>query len=128
MKKINEKGFTLVEVLVTIFIVSLVMGFSVVCIGKIIKNSKNQGNEVTINNLKSLAVDYIIENSDSISWYIESSDIEYTCVSMLTLVSYAGYSDDILEDNGIESSYYIKINRNRLSMNVVNEELTSVCS
>ena len=129
MKK-NKKGFTLVELVVTIAIIIVVLGISVYGITKIISNSKEKSIEVTLNNIKASAVDYVNENINGVNWVNSGEtsenveDTEFTCVSILALVNYGYYSKTILDNKNINSNGYIKINRGITSKAIINEEIS----
>ncbi len=59
--KINNKGFTLVELLATIVIFAIVAGIGTFSITTIIKNSKNKNYELLIKNIKDAAEVYYQE-------------------------------------------------------------------
>ena len=63
MKKniLNNKGFTLVELLATIAILALVMGIATFSITAIIKNSKEKNYQLLITNIKDAAETYYQE-------------------------------------------------------------------
>ena len=79
MKK-KRKGFTLVELLVTIFLVSLAIGISGAFVNNIINKSNIQKEELALNNIKKTVSTYIEEYPNDIIW-IKEVNISYSCVS-----------------------------------------------
>ena len=61
MRSINNKGFTLVELIATLVILSLVMGIGAVSVTKIINNSKEKDYKLLLENIKNAAEEYYIE-------------------------------------------------------------------
>lgn len=57
----NNKGFTLIEVLVTLVLVSIVVGIGVMTIGKSLSVSKEESYKLMKNNIVSAGYDYISE-------------------------------------------------------------------
>lgn len=67
-KKLNEKGFTLVELLATIVVLGLLATLTITGISALIKNSKEKAEEVFMQQLKEYTDDYISLNSPGISF------------------------------------------------------------
>ena len=63
LKKIakNNKGFTLIEVLGTLVLVSIVVGIGVMTIGKSLSASKEESYKLMKNNIVSAGYDYVSE-------------------------------------------------------------------
>ena len=79
----KKRGFTLVELLVAIGIVGIILTISTVSVYTIIKNSKENSNEIVIDNLKKSAEVYAKEYNKEIIW----DDDNTTCISIQTLIS-----------------------------------------
>lgn len=69
MRDINNKGFTLVELIATIVILALVMGIGAYSVTSIINKSKDKDYDLLIENINNAAESYYIEckfaNNDS---------------------------------------------------------------
>lgn len=61
MKKLNRKGFTLVELIATLLILALVVGIGSYTITHIIKNSKEKNYQLLINEIRNAVEEYHIE-------------------------------------------------------------------
>lgn len=61
MKKLNRKGFTLVELIATILILALVVGIGSYTITQIIKGSKEKNYQLLINEIRNAVEEYHIE-------------------------------------------------------------------
>lgn len=61
MKKINNYGFTLVELIVTIVLLVLVMSIGAYSITGIVKNSKEKDYELLVREIKNASEDYYLE-------------------------------------------------------------------
>ena len=70
----NNKGFTLVEVLATIVILSIIAGVATYGIMGTVDSSKNKGEEIFVDNLKTAIDEYISNNSSS---FTVDTSIEY---------------------------------------------------
>ena len=88
MKK-KRRGFTLVELLTTIFLVSIAIGISGAFINNIISKSNAQKEEIALNNIKRTASTYVEEYPDDIIWNTEN-DISYSCIAV-NLLAEKGY-------------------------------------
>ena len=83
-----DKGFTLVELLAVIAVLSLVMGLVVFIAINVIDNAKEKGYKTTINNIEIEASNYLTENSGRL-FYLGSNDntYEYQCVTIQNLLT-----------------------------------------
>jgi len=63
----NNKGFTLVEVIMTLVILSLIMGIAVYGIMGTINNSKNKGEEIFVEKLMTAIDEYVGLKGSSLS-------------------------------------------------------------
>ena len=112
MKKNKNKknGFTLVELLGTIVVLSIVLGIVGLTITNTIKKAKAKSYQVTINEIESYANDYLIENSNRLFFLTkkikneetnEEYLIEYQCVTVRNLIDY-GYLNNNIEESKIK--------------------------
>ena len=83
MKKKNnrKRGFSLVELLATIIVISIAFGIGYVAVTGIIKTSKDKSLSLTDANIRSAARIYIKEYPEEIYW-----DNNKTCVTVETLI------------------------------------------
>jgi len=92
MKRLNNKGFTLVELIATIVLLALVMGIGSYSITKIIENSKKKDYNLLIENINNAIEDYYIEckydNGDDSTIECPGLSGGYYSVSLNTLVKY----------------------------------------
>lgn len=98
----NNLGFTLIELIATIVILTLVMGISTYSISAIIKNSKEKNYELLINNIKDAAETYYQECKYSNNTGITCSSDGTTTLGQLVTYGY-------LKSNDSESSSSQKI-------------------
>lgn len=98
----NNLGFTLIELIATIVILTLVMGISTYSISAIIKNSKEKNYELLINNIKDAAETYYQECKYSNNTGIACSSDSITTLGQLVKYGY-------LKSNDSESSSSQKI-------------------
>jgi prepilin-type N-terminal cleavage/methylation domain-containing protein len=100
----KNKGFSLIELLASIFIVSLVIGVGIYFTINIINQSQDKSNTLTINNVKSIAKTYVEENSKEVVWYYaEEENQSKTCISLQSLINKGYLKEDILENNNISN-------------------------
>ena len=125
-KKKNNRGFTLVELLAVIAIVSILVSAGLYFSTSIISNTKSKSYQVTINNVEKNANTYIAENNNKI-FYLTSGDgsIEYQCVTVGNLIE-MGYLDTSVVDspidtdgNTVNEDDYIYIERNAKSKTLI---------
>ena len=119
--KLNNKGFTLVELLAVIVIVGLVLASSTYVVINAINNSKETGSELNEKNIFEAARIYTIEcSSDTIdcdSKWIEKEEIEYFCVSIDELKNKGLLKEDVTVS---DENKQIIIKRNK-DNSVINE-------
>ena len=67
-KRLDKKGFTLVELLAVISILSIISVAVIVTATNIIGSSKDKSYMVTVNNIEKYTESYVVENDKSIFW------------------------------------------------------------
>lgn len=113
----KSKGFTLIEVLGTIVIITIVFGIVGSVVFSIINNSKSKSKEVAISNIERIGKVYVNEYPEEVGWVkVGDSDNKFTCVSVKNLV-FKGY---LKEEQAIGS--YIKIVKDNIG-NVISNEM-----
>ena len=122
MKKLTgkNKGFSLLELLATIVIISVVASISTAFYLNTIKTSKEQATILAINSLKQSAELYSKENDDNLKWnYITDMNGNkkgfYMCVSVQQLINKGFFKDnffkkDIYEDK-INANSFVEIRK-----------------
>ena len=114
--KLNKKGFTLVELLVTIVIVSLVIALSAFGIIKAIGNSKDKAGHISEASLFEAARIYSSESSSD-SWK-NAEDFEAFCVTVGELMN-----KGIIDKNASnDKNDFIIVKRNKITFAVEKEE------
>lgn len=99
-KKNTNKGFTLIELLATLAILSIVISLTIYVALNVIGKSKNKSYEVTISNIESSAVDYLLENQDLLFVTLDNDDtLEYQCIQVKNLVDKGFFDNDIVSSS-----------------------------
>ena len=108
----KQKGFTLIEILATIFIVCLVLGITGNYVMNVIHNSEDKSAVLALNNIKKTASTYVNEFPDDVVWNKISNDqsITYSCVSVNSLVNKGYISKKDINQKGV--SEYIVVTKN----------------
>ena len=115
----NNKGFTLVELLAVIVIVGLVVGITAYISINAINSAKEKSYQVTINNIEKNAGNYLLENSDKLSFIAigDDSGNEYQCVTIKELVELGYLKSDVVnspvaKDVNVGLNNYVYLERN----------------
>lgn len=107
-KKVNNKGFTLVELLAVLVILTAIMGVAIPSISSSLERSKNKQNKAREKVLVSAAELYITDNKNSIYTNLGDKD---TCYIQLSNLS-AYIPDDVTKDaDDKEMNGYIKFTK-----------------
>ena len=128
MKKLNNKGFTLVELLATLAVLSLVSTIVIYVAINVVNSAKDKSYLVTRNNVEKAAVSYLEENSDKIHFVKYKDNIEYQCVTVQNLIDTNYFDKDVLNskisnDKTIRVSDYIYIERDSNSKTVTDSKI-----
>ena len=128
MKKLNNKWFTLVELLATLAVLSLVSTIVIYVAINVVNSAKDKSYLVTRNNVEKAAVSYLEENNDKIHFVKYDDNIEYQCVTVQNLRDTNYFDKDVLnskirEDKTIIASDYIYIERDKNSKTIKNSKL-----
>ena len=115
----KSKGFTLVELLATIVVITLVMGIAVPYVISVINSSKDKTTNISLNNIKDSARYYVKESPNEVIWtdkedeYGNLSNESFTCVSIDTLIN-KGYfkENDVKELDVYKNKINIIVNKN----------------
>ena len=85
--EVKKKGFTLVELLAVVVIISLIAGIGITIYLNAIKNSKEQATLLAIDSVKSAAELYSKENTGEIKWIYQydsngKEESQYICMTV----------------------------------------------
>ena len=122
--KLNNKGFTLVELLAVIVIIMLIAGIGTYAVIRYINTSKNETNKVSINSVKETGISYVKENRDKVMWVDAGSNIESTCVSFTALINEGYYKENLLSNDNFNNYNFVKVNRDKGSLSILNGEIS----
>ena len=86
----KSKGFTLIELIATIFIISLLLSIGVVSVIGIINRSNEKSTILAENNIKKSSNLFVKEYKDNIIWELDENNNMYSCVSVKSLAE-TGY-------------------------------------
>lgn len=124
--EVKKKGFTLVELLAVVVIISLIAGIGITIYLNAIKNSKEQATLLAIDSVKSAAELYSKENTGEIKWIYQydsngKEESQYICMTVQQLINYGYFNEDFFKkdiyENKLNSNTYIEINRDLNSSN-----------
>ena len=128
MKKLDNRGFTLVELLATLAVLSLVSTIVIYVAINVVNSAKDKSYLVTINNVEDAAVSYLRENSDKVRFVKYDDDLEYQCITVQNLIDTNYFDKDVLnskisKDKTISGNNYIYIKRDINSKTVKDSKL-----
>lgn len=106
----NKNGFTLVELLITIAIITVILGIASMTVINLINNSKEKSIEVAKNNILSAAKMYTEEYANEIYWQENIGETEkekFSCVSINELINKNFLKKDTLEKLPINHKYIV---------------------
>ena len=95
--KLNNKGFTLVELLATIAVLSLVILISIYVSVEVIDTAKTKSYMVTKNEIEKQATNYLIENSNRLFFEPVIDGKEYYCITVENLIDMGYFKNKILK-------------------------------
>lgn len=127
----TKKGFTLVELLAVIVVITLISGVGIITYLKTINNSKSKATLLAINNIKEAAYLYSKEGTDEIEWVNSygkdgKESGKYACVSVQQLINKGYFKDNFFDKEIYKNS---KIDKNtfiEVSMGTNNDNLKVV--
>ena len=127
----GKKGFTLVELLAVIVVITLISSVGIITYLKTINNSKSKATLLAINNIKEAAYLYSKEGTDEIEW-VNSYDKEgkesgkYACVSVQQLINKGYFKDNFFDKEIYKGSEITKNTFIEVSMGTNNDNLKVV--
>lgn len=127
MKKKN-RGFTLIELMSVIIVLSLILSLCVYGVSVVIKNAKENTYTSNINNIEKMAESYLIENDNKLVYaYDDDRDVEYQCVTVGNLIEQGYFKNDILDSfindtDNVALDHYIYVERDVNTGSIVNSK------
>ena len=103
-KKIKKRGFTLVELLITIGIIGIIFTISTISVYTIINNSKENSNKIAIENMKKSSGVYVKEYTEEISW----NENNETCIPTQILIAKGYLKKEIIDNEDLPLSIILK--------------------
>ena len=116
----NNKGFTLVELLGSLVMLGLILGIGLYSARGTLSTTMTTLNNVSMNELYDTAEIYVIENNNT--WFNNLE--EYTCVMVDELVD-KGYFDE--DDVSSYKGKFIRIVRDNVTKTISSRKLVDVC-
>lgn len=107
-KKNNIFGFTLTELLASILVLAIICSITIYTAVNVVKSSKEKSYQVTKNEVKKNANQYLTENNERLVFIPVSTDangnstgtVEYQCITVQNLIDY-GYLDNNVVNSSI---------------------------
>lgn len=123
-QKKRDKGFTLVELLATILIISITLGIGTYFAINTISNSENKSQKLTHESLMTGARIYVQENPKKIKWLNNEAKIDeqFSCISVKTLINQNIIKKESIENPKVEIPQYIIVTKNKNSGNIISEK------
>ena len=115
--KLNRLGFTLVELLAVIAILSVVMSIVLYFVIDTVRVARNNSYQVTISNIESEVSSYVSEQNKSSDWiYNNGGKTQHQCVTVQNLIDKGYFKGDILnsyvdDKNKVKATDYVYIER-----------------
>ena len=113
----NSKGFTLIEILVTMAILSIIFSIVVSVAINVVNSAKEKSYQVTINNIQNEASNYLLEGVSSVNWIDSNTGkYQYQCVSVAKLIEAGHFKGDVLDSEvktgvKVKNSNYVYLER-----------------
>ena len=127
----GKKGFTLVELLAVIVVITLISSVGIITYLKTINNSKSKATLLAINNIKEAAYLYSKEGTDEIEWVNSygkdgKESGKYACVSVQQLINKGYFKDNFFDKEIYKGSEITKNTFIEVSMGTNNDNLKVV--
>ena len=128
MRKRN--GFTIIELLVTIAIITTIAAIAIYSVTASITRNKDNSVEIAITNIQSAAELYVLEYYKSMDWVTDqiNNDREYTCVLVKDLENsgYLKQNTEVSNDNiSITGNTIIKVLRDKFNYVIIDTDIDS---
>ena len=116
MKRINNKGFTLVELLAIIAITAIILGVGTYGIVNLVNESKEKGSLISETSIKKSASLYADEAGDSLWIDPGSGNYKYYCITIEELINKGIIKKNAKLPDNINKSNYISIKKDKVSL------------
>ena len=126
MGKINRKGFTLIEVLGCIFLLSLLFVLGYMSYAKILDSSDKAIKDINYDSVMRAAGLYAMEYDDQLQWQEETNE-SITCFSIDSIIG-KGFLDDTEVTDYYKTNYRIKVTKSSDEINDYKLVEKSTCS
>ena len=117
--KLNRKGYTLIELLAVILIISLIITLSIFGIIKAINSSKEKAATLSEKSIKEAAETYATEKNDDNNYWLDITDKEnkYFCITIEELMN-KGLLDKKanIESKDFDIHSYVLVKKNKVTM------------
>ena len=117
--KLNRKGYTLIELLAVILIISLIIALSIFGIIKAINSSKEKAATLSEKSIKEAAETYATEKNDDNNYWLDITDKEnkYFCITIEELMN-KGLLDKKanIESKDFDIHSYVLVKKNKVTM------------
>ena len=128
MRKRN--GFTIIELLVTIAIITTIAAIAIYSVTASITRNKDNSVEIAITNIQSAAELYVLEYYKSMDWVTDqiNNDREYTCVLVKDLENsgYLKQNTEVSNANiSITGNTIIKVLRDKFNYVIIDTDIDS---
>lgn len=120
IKKLNNKGFTLVELLAVLVILTAIMGIAIPSISSSLERSKDKQNESRYKILESAAELYVTDYKNTIYKQFGSDN---TCYIEINELNNYLTADEMKDADGNEITGYIIFTRAHTTTNASGEEI-----
>ena len=115
MRRLNNRGFTLVELLAIIVITALVLGIGTYSVVKLVKNSKKGALTISANSIKESASVY--SDEDSKRWLEPyGDDYSYFCVTIEELINKGIIKKDATLPEDVLKTNYVSVKKNKVTL------------
>lgn len=116
--KNKNKGFTLIEIIATLFIISIILSIAGTIIIKTITKSKDESAKIAKNNILNSARIYTKEYSDEISWKENKNETnKFSCISINELIN----KNLLKKDTKYKDTKYVLIKKDEIN-NIISED------
>ena len=117
--KLNRKGYTLIELLAVILIISLIIALSIFGIIKAINSSKEKAATLSEKSIKEAAETFAAEKNDDSSYWLDITDKDnkYFCITIEELMN-KGLLDKKanIESKDFDIHSYVLVKKNKVTM------------
>lgn len=111
MKKLNNKGFTLVELLAVLVILIAIMGIAIPSISSSLERQKQKQNQARYDLLESTAELYVTDNKNAIYKKLETTNTNSCAILISDLIDYLSEVEMKDANDKDLSKYYIIFTR-----------------